>query len=260
MPSPLLDTCRIWINETASPRILEKRADVAGARRVAQFAQRLSFNLPNALARYGERLADFFEGALIAVLKPESHANNAFLPRAELLQRRRHLLLEAHVHGCLRWRDYALVFDEITQVSVFLFTDRSLEGYGCLSDLARLAHFFDGHVQPLGQLLRSGLAAKLLHELASALGKLIDNLDHVNGHPDGARLVGDGASDGLANPPGGVGGELITAAPVELVGAFHEPEITFLDQIEKLQPMMGVFLGYGDHQSKVGFGQFFLGF
>src|SRR6185437_11476193 len=102
---------------------------------------------------------------------------------------------------------------------IFLFTDRRLEGYGCLRDLASLADFLNGHVQPLGQFLRSGLAAKLLHELASTLGNLIDDLDHVNGHTDGARLVGDGARDGLANPPGGVGGELVTSSP----GGFARP-------------------------------------
>src|SRR5215469_4637285 len=115
--------------------------------------------------------------------------------------------------------------DEIAQVSVFLLADGSLERYRCLGDLARLAHFFDGHVQPLGQLLRSGLTAKLLHELAGAPCELIDDFDHVDRHSDSARLIGDGARDGLANPPGSVGRELVTAAPVELVSAFHEPEI-----------------------------------
>src|SRR5437660_6278015 len=115
----------------------------------------------------------------------------------------------------------------------------------------------DAHVHPLGQLFRGGLAAKFLDESADALSELVDDLDHVNGNTDGARLVGDGACDGLANPPGGVGGELVAAAPVEPVGAFHEPEIAFLDQVEKLQAMMGVFLGDGDDQAKVGFGQFY---
>src|SRR6516225_11422682 len=149
---------------------------------VAQFAQRLSFNLANALACDGKHLADFFEGALITVLKPETHADDALLAGTERLQHRGHLLVEAQVHGCLGWRDYSLVFDEVTQVRVLFFTDGSLEGYGCLSNLTRLAHFFDSHVQPLGQLLRSGLATKLLHKLPSASGKPIDDLDHVNGY------------------------------------------------------------------------------
>src|SRR5262249_29118149 len=204
---------------------------MVGARWVAQFAQRLGLNLANALTRDGEHLADFFEGALIAVLEPITHADYAFFARTELLQHRGHRLLQAEADGCLRWRDQGLVFDEIAQVSVFLLADRSLEGYGCLSDLAGLAYFFDGHVQPLGQLLRSGLAAELLHELAGTPCELIDDFDHVDRHSDSARLIGDGARDGLANPPGSVGRELVTAAPVELVGAFHQPEIAFLDQV-----------------------------
>src|SRR5215469_202987 len=104
---------RVWINDPASQRTFEKRADEAGTRRVAQFAQRLGLNLANALARDGERLADFFEGVRIAVLKAETHADDAFFAGTELPQHRGHLLLEAQVHGCLRWRDYGLVFDEI---------------------------------------------------------------------------------------------------------------------------------------------------
>ena len=41
---------------------------------MAQFAQRFSFNLANALACDSEHLTDFFEGARIAVLKAKTHA------------------------------------------------------------------------------------------------------------------------------------------------------------------------------------------
>ena len=61
---------------------------MAGARRVAQFAQRLSFNLAKALARDGEHMADFFEGVRIAIFKAETHADNAFFARTELPQQR----------------------------------------------------------------------------------------------------------------------------------------------------------------------------
>src|SRR6516225_1182767 len=100
-----IDVCRIWIEETASQRTFEKHADVAGERWVAQFAQRLGFNLANALTRDGEHLADFFEGALIAVLKTKPHAYDAFFPRTELLQHGGHRLLQTEADGCLRWRD-----------------------------------------------------------------------------------------------------------------------------------------------------------
>src|SRR6516164_564562 len=76
LPYCVLDVgaVRIWINETASPRTFVKRADEVGMRRMAQFAQRLSFDLTNALPRDSKRLADFFESPRIAVLKPETHA------------------------------------------------------------------------------------------------------------------------------------------------------------------------------------------
>src|SRR6266566_5112691 len=118
-----IDVDRIWIEETASQRTFEKRADVAGARWVAQFAQRLGLNLANALTRDREHLADFFEGARIAVLKPKTHADDAFFAGIELLQHGGHRLLQAEADRRIRWRDHGLVFDEIAQVSVFLFAE-----------------------------------------------------------------------------------------------------------------------------------------
>ena len=40
----------------------------------------------------------------------------------------------------------------------------------------------------------------------------------MHGEADGAPLVGDGAGDGLADPPGGVGGELEPPAPANFIG------------------------------------------
>src|SRR5258706_11206309 len=155
-----IDVGRIWIEETASQRAFEKRADVAGARWVAQFAQRLGLNLANALTRDREHLADFFEGARIAVLKPKTHADDAFFAGIELLQHGGHRLLQAEADGRIRWRRHGLFFDEIAQLSVFLFADTSLERNRTLRDLASPAHFFDAHDHPLGQSVRRGLAAK----------------------------------------------------------------------------------------------------
>jgi len=81
----------------------------------------------------------------------------------------------------------------------------------------------------------------------------------VHRNTDGAGLIGDGARDGLANPPGGVGGELVTAAVLELVHGLHQADVAFLNQIEELQAAIGVLLGNRDHQAQVGFNQLALG-
>ena len=79
------------------------------------------------------------------------------------------------------------------------------------------------------------------------------------GMRDGARLVGNGSGNGLANPPRRVGRKLVAAAPLELVHGLHQADVAFLNQVEKLQSAVGVFLGDGNNQAQVGFDQFFLG-
>ena len=95
--------------------------------------------------------------------------------------------------------------------------------------------------------------------LAADAVHLVDRLDHVHRNTDRARLVGDRAGDGLANPPGGVGRELVATAVFELVHRLHQADVAFLDQIEELQATVGVLLGNRDHEAQVGLDHFLLG-
>ena len=73
-------------------------------------------------------------------------------------------------------------------------------------------------------------------------------------------LVRDGPGDGLADPPGRVGGELETFSPVELVDCFDETEIAFLDEVQEQHAAAYIALGNGDYQTQVGFAQALFGF
>jgi hypothetical protein len=84
----------------------------------------------------------------------------------------------------------------------------------------------------------------------------VDRLNHVDGHANGARLVGDGASNRLADPPGCVGGKLVATAPFKFVGTSHQTDIAFLNQIQKLQPSVRIFLCDRNDEAKVCFRQF----
>src|SRR5690348_6576251 len=67
---------------------------------VTQLAQRLGFDLANALASHCERLSDFLEGVLGAIFESKAHLDDLFLARSERAQNVRRLLLEVHVnHG-----------------------------------------------------------------------------------------------------------------------------------------------------------------
>ncbi len=125
-----------------------------------------------------------------------------------------------------------------------------------LQDLADLVGG-DPHLPP--DLLRERLAAEVLEELTLDADELVDRLDHVHRDPDRARLVGDRAGDGLADPPGRVGGELVALRVVELLHGADEAEVAFLDQVEEQHPAPDVPFGDRDHQPQVRLDQLALG-
>src|SRR4029450_4495893 len=100
-----------------------------------------------------------------------------------------------------------------------------------------------------------GPPPELLNELPGRPDELVDGLDHVHRDPDGAGLVRDGPGDGLADPPGGVGRELVAAAVLELVDGLHQTDVAFLDQVEELQAPVGVLLGDRDDEPQAGLEQ-----
>ena len=100
-----------------------------------------------------------------------------------------------------------------------------------------------------------GLPPELLGQALLGGVELGQGLADVDGEADGAPLVGDGAGDGLADPPGGVGGELEPPAPVELLHRPHQAQVALLDQVDQGEAPPGVALGDADHQAQVGQGE-----
>jgi hypothetical protein len=78
-------------------------------------------------------------------------------------------------------------------------------------------------------------------------------LRDVNRDADRARLVRDRTGYGLADPPRGVSRELVTLAPVELLGGADQPDRSLLDQVEERQALVAVALGDRDDETKVRF-------
>jgi len=97
-----------------------------------------------------------------------------------------------------------------------------------------------------------------LEDLLEAVGGLLDPVDRladVDRQADGARLVGDGAGDRLADPPGGVGAELVAAGVVELVGRLHQADVALLDQVQEGEAAADILLGDADDEPEVGLNQ-----
>src|SRR5262250_1330005 len=154
--------------------------------------------------------------------------------------------------------------------------------YALAGDREVLAHLFEGvlaavgepeaepqhlllargeRVQHLVGLLTQREPDHALHGRAHLL--VLDEVAQVavlllaDGRLEGDRLLGD--LDDLADPPCGVGGELVAAAVLELVHGLHEADVAFLDQVQELEPAVRVLLGDGDDEAEVGLHHLLLG-
>src|SRR5207249_4695657 len=85
-------------------------AKLSAPRRMPELPQRFRFNLPDALARDGEALADFFQRVFAAVAHAEAHLDDFLLARRERLEHRLGLLLEIQVDDRFGRRDHLPIF------------------------------------------------------------------------------------------------------------------------------------------------------
>ena len=134
-----------------------------------------------------------------------------------------------------------------------------LQRDGLLRHLQHGAHALDRQLDFLGDFFRGGFAAEILDQLLLHAHQLVDRFDHVHRDADGARLVGDRAGDRLADPPGGVGRELVAAAVLEFLHRLHQAHVAFLDQVEEGEAAVGVFFRDGNDEPQVGFDHLGLG-
>ena len=152
-----------------------------------------------------------------------------------------------------------VVLDEVAKLGILFLADRRFQGNGLLADLLDLAHALGGKAHLLADLLGRWLATELLQKLALDAHELVDGFHHVNRDADGTRLVGDGAGDGLADPPRGVRGELEALRVVELLDGADQAQVAFLDKVQEQHAAADIALGDGHDQSQVRLDELLLG-
>ena len=81
----------------------------------------------------------------------------------------------------------------------------------------------------------------------------------MHGNADGSSLIRERASHGLADPPSRVSRKLVSPPPLELINALHQTDVALLNQVEKLQAAIVIFLSDGDDQAEICFDKFLLG-
>src|SRR5208282_1081741 len=142
---------------------LQKDSEPPRSRMMAQLSQGLGLDLTYALPGDGERLAHLLQRQFIAVLQTKTHLNDSFLARRKRLQHGGQMFLQVEMNGSIRRRNDALVLNKVTEVRLFIFSDRSFEGHGLLRDLLRFADRVDGKIHAPREFLGSRLPPEFLH-------------------------------------------------------------------------------------------------
>src|SRR5258708_40020461 len=81
-------------------------------RRMAQFAERLGFNLPNALPRHVELLPHLLEGPVDSISNPESHSHHFLLARGKGGEQFLDILSQVHLDRHIGGGSLTFVLDE----------------------------------------------------------------------------------------------------------------------------------------------------
>src|SRR3954447_18760985 len=257
VPSPTRGTGMPW-----TTRVNGVLGDVPELLRLGEalkLLERLVLDLADALARDVERPADLVERARVLAAEAVAQLEDAALAVGQVLEGLAQRFLGEDLRRALVRRLGALVGDELAELRLLLVADRLLEADRRLRRALDRVDLLRVDARDVGDLLGGRLAAQLGDELALRAADLVQLLDDVHGDADRARLVGERAGDGLADPPGRIRGELEALAVVELLGGTHEAERALLDQVEEGKPLVAVVLRDRDHEAQVRLDHLLLG-
>jgi hypothetical protein len=132
--------------------------------------------------------------------------------------------------------------------------DRLVQRDGGAAQLAQARDLLRLPLQRARQLVEGRLAAELGGEPALLAVEPPDVLAGLDGQPDHAALVADGAADRLADPDRRVGGEAVAAAGVELLHGADQANGALLDEVGERHAVLLalVALGHVDDEPEVG--------
>eukprot|EP00958_Prasinococcus_capsulatus_P025301 scaffold4203_cov295-Prasinococcus_capsulatus_cf.AAC.3 len=254
-------------------RLVDVVAQDRVARGLLELADGLVLDLPDALPRHLEVFPYLLQRLHAPIVQPEAQPHHVALARAQCVQHvvertRRGGRSEAgaagnwasgHVRrlGARRWYQVCQVALAALAALVRARVERRVDGheaYRAKTDKAGVldvSQLGELHAELLGDLVVRGPAAQLLLELSAAADDACVGLEEVDGEADDARLVGDGASDRLADPPVRVGGELVALARVELLRAAHESLRALLHEVLEGHAAVEVLLGHRHHEAHV---------
>ena len=126
-----------------------------------------------------------------------------------------------------------VVDDQVRELARLAIADRQVERHRLGGQAEQVLGLLGRELQLSRELADRRIASERLEHRALHPQGSIHRLDHVDRHPDRARLVGQAARDRLPDPPGGVRRELEPALVVELLHRPDQADVAFLHEVEQ---------------------------
>ena len=243
---------------------------------LAKLMQRPGLDLSYSFPRNRESSSNLLQSLGLAVVETETHPNDCLLPRVEGADQPLEIVLEHAVlgHGIgilLRIAD-GVRESKVPGGGARLHTSstgsgslilRALDGgfhrHVAAGDLLQELDLVGLDVDPLGNLVVVRGPSQLVLQIVLGPADLVELIVDVDGKADGPALVGDGAHDGLLDPPRRVRREAEAALGIELLARSGQAEGALLAQVLEVEAPVLVALGDADDQAEVGFGESGLG-
>src|SRR4051812_18398701 len=179
-----------------------------------EFSQRLRLDLPDALARDTVDLTDLFESVVAPLIEAEAELDNVSLTSRERAK-------DALEHALGRQgfqplvRAVACVDDAFGGLGTTNRRHRRFQRARMRLSEERLSHLVDRELEEVGNLTLFRSTFETLLQKLSRPCHTAYAFDHVHGNADRSSRFGDRPSDGLPDPPRGVGGEFESTAMIE---------------------------------------------
>src|SRR6478609_3334603 len=203
--TPTLDA-RIWFSEAEPDSRLQVLGGVREVFVLRQLAQSLGLDLPHALARQAELLADRLERGGAVTDETEAKLDHVALAIREVGDRLAHREIAERGRRLFLGRR-AGAGDQVAERRVAVVTDSHVRRHDCARGGHDLLDVVERQLRVGGELLGRRVTLERRDELAAGAGDLLLALDDVHRDANRARLVGDATLHRLANPPGRVRGE-----------------------------------------------------
>src|SRR5690606_679199 len=195
----------------------------------AQLGERPRLELAHPLARQTELGADLLERVLLLAAHAEAPAQDVLLARRQLRDAVRRLALEAHVVQPLERRRRVRILHVVLHLLGVGATHLRLQAHRLAGHALELLDLVGRRLERLGQVGGRRLAAEPGLQLRVRAVVLEQRVVHVARDADRARVVLDRPDERLADPPHGVGRELVPAVVVELLDRTDQAEVPLLD-------------------------------